>query len=1308
MSEYAATQIPKPRDEQAFERCNEVLWRCFLGDDSVQLHGRRGQAQHGVDLAGIRDGQPDSIVGVQCKLKSEGQKLTEAEVRDEVAKALTFSPLLSEYIIVTTAPDDSAMQQLALELSISASENREKPIKVRVWGWGTLERAIRRYPEAVSAFDPSHTAQGDQILREVGELSGSMEIVRREMAVIHRSVTQGQGIRPIVADNAVQSVLERQVSSYTELVSSDPDTARRLLQELQPELDDNVRADIRFRVAANIAACEFNLANEEAAARGFITAYGLDSENPKAIAHKALGLFLLGDWTALKEFAETQLLEQPDNALLAAHYVRGMIADPTVTDPLAQLPAAVRGAPEVAEAHISWLMDRGRNGEWWDAAIAAHEAHPDSDAITEMYACALLERIVSRVGGPDRESLTEDERADVEKAIGIFEAGWPRLRDDHPRAREESVSVPINLIVAYRLGHQSNRAVDTAHEALARFPGNAHVAKAAASLFMEQGEGAQAGALLSDLEVDRETVMMRFGVAMAREDWDTVSDLVDNHLALFPESEHAVARAARILADLNGSRLDERREVLEAELDNFRGHVQALIALARDAREHGLDDLGNSYFTSAGMAFDSGDDGHRARVSIAGEALARGQPNVAADLLTDRVPLDEDTYETGLLARALVFDCPIRERATRFFEDLAPEVRSLAHFQTYHGILHLNRGAPDEAVGPFSAAFDLEPSVDTLMDLIGVHQRLGHEDTIRALLQREGIDALPGSPLARVSLAHVVLSIGGSMDPLELGYEAVIDGLEHADVVKRFIGLILKDGMRPLRPEPGDLDPVVATGTWVRLTSGRGECYEALVGEKADRPWGARVSPANPFAAQSLGLKVGESFEHVGASGLRDTWTVKEIKPRWLQAFHYLSKEFNRRFPEAHGFFSTKIDEDDVEPVLSQVRRHSEALSHQANIYLVHGLPIALAAGKMPGGAIAMADYLTSIGEDLLVCHGTEEELSRALALIGDNQRSGAVLDAVTAWFAAGLGVFPVLEERLGPLTIPRSEFGRIQEMVAHLGAVPDRETMTLTYQGGQYVQRVITPEIQAERRREFQSRLVAIEEACTVDSVVIPDELPDFGEQLLSIPFGNAFVPAVIAGGDRLLLAEDMMMRQLAGRAFGTRSVWLQPVLLSALQAETLDWNDYSEAVVQLAAHRHGHVFMGAQVLIAVFENDASAELEKLEALCAYVGTTNAEHYSLIASVAGVINAIWDDAKAGDAKVGTATDLLFLSVLVHDGGKVHAERAQALAKTLNEAPRTYLTSWLRDRSNRTSDPDGADGPSSFTDSPVDQPRGTP
>lgn len=76
MSELAATRIPKPSDEHAFERRNEVLWRCILKDAGVQLLGRRGQRQYGVDIVGYRDKAPDRFVGIQCKLIGEGKPAT--------------------------------------------------------------------------------------------------------------------------------------------------------------------------------------------------------------------------------------------------------------------------------------------------------------------------------------------------------------------------------------------------------------------------------------------------------------------------------------------------------------------------------------------------------------------------------------------------------------------------------------------------------------------------------------------------------------------------------------------------------------------------------------------------------------------------------------------------------------------------------------------------------------------------------------------------------------------------------------------------------------------------------------------------------------------------------------------------------------------------------------------------------------------------------------------------------------------------------------------------------------------------------
>ena len=85
----------------------------------------------------------------------------------------------------------------------------------------------------------------------------------------------------------------------------------------------------------------------------------------------------------------------------------------------------------------------------------------------------------------------------------------------------------------------------------------------------------------------------------------------------------------------------------------------------------------------------------------------------------------------------------------------------------------------------------------------------------------------------------------------------------------------------------------------------------------------------------------------------------------------------------------------------------------------------------------------------------------------------------------------------------------------------------------------------------------------------------------------------------------------------------------MSAVQDATMSPNAYSDAVVYLAAHRHGHVSLRVQVLLSAFERDESPELFKLQALCTYIGHTGADIKSHTALGAEFINALWGERPA-------------------------------------------------------------------------------
>ncbi|MEW6428409.1 MAG: tetratricopeptide repeat protein [Thermodesulfobacteriota bacterium] len=171
----SSTSLPKPKNWQDFENKVHQLFECLLGDPATQQNGRSGQKQNGVDVYGYR--HEEHLVGVQCKKKSE-KPVTEKELRREVKKALGFTPSISEFILVTTAPRDAKIQEVARSLTRELSTSAT-PIRVAVWGWDDIEDEAAKYDTAWKAFDPTwnpFVEAGFRTLEvRIGDLSKSLK-----------------------------------------------------------------------------------------------------------------------------------------------------------------------------------------------------------------------------------------------------------------------------------------------------------------------------------------------------------------------------------------------------------------------------------------------------------------------------------------------------------------------------------------------------------------------------------------------------------------------------------------------------------------------------------------------------------------------------------------------------------------------------------------------------------------------------------------------------------------------------------------------------------------------------------------------------------------------------------------------------------------------------------------------------------------------------------------------------------------------------------------------------------------------------
>lgn len=140
MSSIRNLTLSPPKDEREFEKLCLALWKRLLQDPNLQLVGRNGQDQGGVDLVGRKDGTMNWI-GIQCKVRSGG-KLTRKNVSDDTEKAKDFNPKLSELIFATTAPRDAKLQSFARMLT--EDNLRTGAFPVNIFAWDDIEEELAK------------------------------------------------------------------------------------------------------------------------------------------------------------------------------------------------------------------------------------------------------------------------------------------------------------------------------------------------------------------------------------------------------------------------------------------------------------------------------------------------------------------------------------------------------------------------------------------------------------------------------------------------------------------------------------------------------------------------------------------------------------------------------------------------------------------------------------------------------------------------------------------------------------------------------------------------------------------------------------------------------------------------------------------------------------------------------------------------------------------------------------------------------------------------------------------------------------
>lgn len=942
MTDVLSRSLPSPRNWQDFERLTFDLYYHLWNSDDIELHGRAGQPQSGVDVYGTDYRSGDGalrFVGIQCKGKDAeyGKPVTEKELREEVAKAITFQPPLDLFILATTAPNDASLQAVAR--SITVDHRQSGKFAVQVKGWDTLRQFITNYPNVV--------AKHFQDLAPV-DILGKLDEIRADSALTRQSVTllvkRSSILETERGGDDSEDPLAKSVSAIADQISDgSPLAALKALERMLSEHGASASKLALFRMHANIGNAHLALGRDEAAIAAFVRGHETYPGYPNARATLALAKLLNGERDAPLILAKAALADDPTSRRAARLIIDLTPRGTPLADVEAALPVALR---EHVDIKLGLSIRANQDGDFSAALRFAEEAHqlkPADWRTISSVAEALLGPHASRDIVAMTGVLDKEMEADLDRAIELNREAWAILAKQDSSHQGRHVSA--NLVSQLLLTSDDASAWAVLEEALAHNPDYTPLLQREAQRCAGNGDWAAARSAIEKIPSGErifEDAMLLMHCALNLKEKDAARALVPKlvHLATLPEqAEFAAALAveASILDDASPNR------AIESALKTYPQSVilRAILLESCEQDEINKRRLVDEIFTLAAFSISP-----RSRVLAAEAMMGAGEFSKAADLYE---PL-QGKRDSAVLFRRLqaLHLAERRKEARRLYESLPASLRQKGRYA------HLG-------IAIYEHAGLLKPAVKLLEDCLAKRDNLGDRLRWLQLLIRLGesrhmdwLHSVPadieGSPRELAMLSQFVDKfLGGDAKALELGYRALRAGYGDAQVHLGYaFGLFFQGSSRR-----GHLaaTSVVEPGAGVILIDDTsGEVLHYII-EPRDAPAAERgeLAPDHPVAKDLLGCAVGEVITIRKIAPSNQTYRVAEIQNGYVFAFQRTLREFNRLFPGHPAFGSINLDEskepeERFDQVFAMVRDRADQARSLEEFYESGPMPLFMLA----------------------------------------------------------------------------------------------------------------------------------------------------------------------------------------------------------------------------------------------------------------------------------------------------------------------------------------------------------------------------
>lgn len=378
-------RFEQPSNEDDFEEFCERLLQKHFKCKTLELYGKRGEKQDGIDIIDTAATRP--FRAAQCKHHEFTKTLQPQKLEDEVNKAAGSGFDLHEYYVLSTARKSAWAQKRVIK--INGDKAYGQKFVTTLWTWSEIQGALSNLNER----DRDYVIHGGTG-RDVSALEPMFKEVMRE-SIAENSL------------NANDVELQARLDSVEALIKDDKrDFAKYELEKIDALSTSTASAEDRYLIKRLNAKYLMLTGEHEKAARLFLEAFDLQPKLEQARINRAVAFDLLGNheraFVLATELKDEGIRSEPIPAILMRTSPR------PIDEELSKWLSDFLDTSE--ELNLSYAMDYLDESKYEEALKAAERVSRITPASSR---AVLIEAMVSHTLGVNDKGQTRRERLET-------------------------------------------------------------------------------------------------------------------------------------------------------------------------------------------------------------------------------------------------------------------------------------------------------------------------------------------------------------------------------------------------------------------------------------------------------------------------------------------------------------------------------------------------------------------------------------------------------------------------------------------------------------------------------------------------------------------------------------------------------------------------------------------------------------------------------------------------------------------------------------------------------------------------------